>query len=91
MKFVIQYHKLVVEEDIPKLSSDVRQRIKKEIEEKLTNAPEIFGKPLRRSLKGYRKLRSGDFRVIFRIEDNLVKGLMIQHRSIVYKRLEKRK
>ena len=84
MKFAIQYHEAVVKEDIPKLPKINRERIKKAIEEKLTNYPEQFGKPLRRSLKGYRKLRVGDYRVIFRIEKRIVKILIIQHRTIVY-------
>jgi len=43
--------------------------------------PELYGKPLRRSLKGYRKLRVGDYRVIFRIEKHFIKIFVIQHRS----------
>jgi len=90
MNFNIQYHELLVKEGTPKLSSEVKQRIKKAIEEKLMIAPEHFGKPLRRSLKDYRKLRSGDFRIIFRIEESFIKILMIQHHSVVYNKVNKR-
>ena len=83
--FDIVYHEAVVKEDIPRLSKTDKARIKKSIEEKLSIAPEAFGKPLRRSLKGYRKLRVGDFRVIFRIDGRTVKILVIGHRSIVYR------
>ncbi len=83
--FKIVYHELVVKEDIPWLGAPNKARVKKAIEGKLSSAPEVFGKPLRRSLKGYRKLRVGDFRVIFRIEGQTVKVLIIGHRSIVYK------
>lgn len=82
--FEIHYHELVVKKDIPKLSKNVRARIKRAIEEKLTTHPEKFGKPLRRSLKGYRKLRVGDYRIIFRIENQTIKIFAIQHRSMVY-------
>ena len=83
--FDIVYHELVVGKDIPRLLQTDKARVKKAIEEKLASAPEVFGKPLRRSLKGYRKLRVGDFRVIFRIENQTAKIFIIGHRSTVYK------
>ena len=73
VNFNIVYHPLVAEEDVPKLGTADKNNIKKAIKNKLTANPEIFGKPLRRSLKGYRKLRVGDYRVIYRIEDGKVK------------------
>lgn len=84
MSFEIIYAQQVVDDDIPKLSSAVRQQIKRAIETKLTTHPEHFGKPLRRSLAGYRKLRVGDYRVVFRIQGFVVKIFVIQHRSTVY-------
>ena len=88
--FVIRYHALVVREDIPRLHKAWRDRIRVAIEKRLTTEPNLYGKPLRRSLKGYRKLRVGDYRVIFRIEAKTVTVLVIQHRSVVYKNTEKR-
>ncbi|MBI4050751.1 MAG: type II toxin-antitoxin system RelE/ParE family toxin [Candidatus Doudnabacteria bacterium] len=82
--FKIVYHHLVVSDDIPKLSSEWKEKIRHAIEGRLMTHPDLYGKPLRRSLKGYRKLRVGDYRVIFRIEKAIVKILAIQHRSIVY-------
>lgn len=90
MKFEIIYHPHVVGDDIPKLSPVWKRKIKKSIEERLTTHPETFGKPLRRSLKGYRKLRVGDYRVIFLFEKSVVKILAIQHRSVVYEQINKR-
>lgn len=87
MSFLVFYHEDVVKKDIPRLSSTVRKNIQKAIQEKLTTHPEYFGKPLRRSLKGYRKLRVSDWRVIFRIEQNKIKVFAICHRSIVYERI----
>lgn len=84
MNFEVRYHELVLKEDIPKLPRNIKESIKRAIAEKLMIAPEHFGKPLRRSLKGYRKLRVGDYRVIFRIERKMVKIFIIQHRSVVY-------
>ncbi len=91
MSYVIVYHETVVKEDIMKLGTETKRQIRQAIEEKLANHPELFGKPLRQSLKGYRKLRVGDYRVIFRIEKSIVKVLIIEHRSRVYNDVDKRK
>jgi len=88
--FEILYHHKVVSDDIPKLSASWKVKIREAIEKKLMTHPDLYGKPLRRSLKGYRKLRIGDYRVIFRIEEKTVKILIIGHRSIVYKEINKR-
>jgi len=63
----LEYEVSVVKTDIPRLSHSAKKQIKKAIEEKLATRPEVFGKPLRKSLKGHRSLRVGDYRVIFRI------------------------
>ena len=86
----ISYHRLVVSDDIPRISTEWREKIKRAIEERLATQPDLYGKPLRRSLKGYRKLRVGDYRVIFKIEKNKIKVLVIQHRSAVYKAIHQR-
>ena len=88
--YTIQYHPLVVRDDIPKLGAPYKQRIKRSIEQRLLIDPETFGIPLRRSLKGYRKLRVGDYRVVFRISGKTVYILAIMHRSIVYDYMSKR-
>lgn len=88
--FSVTYHSLVVANDIPRLSREWKVRIKKSIEEKLTVHPEVFGKPLSRSLAGHRKFRVGEYRVIFVIEKREVKVRVIGHRREVYKIAEKR-
>ncbi len=90
MSFEIRYHESVIEEDLPRLSKTTKIRVKNAIEQKLTTYPEIFGKPLRKSLNGYRKLRVGDYRIIFKIENQFLKIFLIQHRSVVYKHAIKR-
>ena len=84
MNFSIEYHEEVIADDIPKLPKKVKSQIKKAIEDKLMTRPELFGKPLRKSLKNYRTLRVGDYRVIFRIEKRVAKIFILQHRSSVY-------
>ena len=88
--FDILYHEAVVKDDIPKLRLLWKVKIKTAIENKLTERPELFGKPLRKSLRGYRKLRVGDYRVIFRIEKTAINIFAIQHRSVVYKMIDNR-
>jgi len=90
MEFKLWYHEEVVKKDISALSSDWKKQIKNTIEVKLLIHPEVFGKPLRCSLKGYRKLRVGDYRIVFRIEKEKIKIFAILHRSIVYKAVPKR-
>lgn len=82
--YTIVYHPLVVRKDIPSLDASIKQRIRKAIETKLISAPDLFSLPLRRSLKGYRKLRVGDYRVVFRIEKQRILVLAILHRSVAY-------
>lgn len=90
MSFRITYHYLVVARDIPRLAVLWREKVRCAIEEKLTTNPDLYGKPLRRSLAGYRKLRVGDYRVIFRIEGSVVKVFLIEHRSVAYKEIDRR-
>ena len=90
LTFEIVYHEKVVREDIPRIDSVWRIKIRAAIEERLTTNPEIYGKPLRHSIKGYRKLRVGDYRVVFRIDGNRILIFAIRHRSVVYREIEKR-
>jgi addiction module RelE/StbE family toxin len=84
--FKIEYLDSVVKKDIPALPSKIRQIIKKAIEERLIVDPISFGKPLRYSLKGHKRLRVGDYRIIYRIEFTSKKVLIvaIKHRKNVY-------
>jgi addiction module RelE/StbE family toxin len=85
LKYRIEYLEGVVREDIPKLSSDVRNRIRKAIEHRLASHPVEFGKPLRYSFKGARRLRVEDWRVVYTIEPpDLVLIVKIGHRKEVY-------
>ena len=90
LKYELKYHSEVFKKDIKRLDVHVRNQIKSAIEQKLTVHPETFGIPLRRSLKGYRKLRVGDYRVVFKIELQTVFIMAILHRSVVYKVSKKR-
>jgi len=81
----IEYLESVVDEDIPCLTRSEKLKIKKAIEEKLVNDPIRFGKSLQYSLKGCRRLRVGDYRIIYVIEKDAVLIVKIGHRREVYK------
>ena len=85
MTYRIEYLESVVREDISKLSKAVRGWVKTAIERKLTSHPVELGKPLRYSLKGARRLRVGDWRVIYKIEPpDVVLVVKIGHRRDIY-------
>lgn len=90
MAFVLRYHPLVKEVDLQAIDSRLKERIKKAIETRLAMAPHKYGKPLRKTLRGYWKLRVGDYRVVFRIAENEVWILGIIHRKDVYEKIGKR-
>lgn len=66
--YTIEYLASVVDEDILTLPKSAKKQIQKAIEERLAVDPIGLGKPLRYSLKGHRRLRVGDYRVVYRIE-----------------------
>ena len=90
MNYSIIYHPDVKKDDLPKIDARNKSMIKRAIEERLTNNPEVYGKPLRRSLKGYWKLRVGDYRVVFKISGDDIRILAIIDRKAVYQQSEKR-
>ncbi len=90
MNFKLIYHADVKKVDLPKIDMKNRSMIKKAIEERLATHPEVFGKPLQRTLKGYWKLRVGEYRVVFKILKNDILVLGIIHRKDVYQRVKKR-
>jgi mRNA interferase RelE/StbE len=85
LSYRIEYLESVVHEDIARLSKDVATRIRKAIENKLACHPVEFGKPLRYSFKGARRLRVGDWRVVYTIEPpDVVLIVKIGHLREVY-------
>jgi mRNA interferase RelE/StbE len=81
----IDYLASVVKNDIPALPLRIKNQIKRAIEERLMVDPISFGKPLRYSLKGHRRLRVGDYRILYRIEeDDVVIVLAIKHPKDIY-------
>jgi mRNA interferase RelE/StbE len=91
LTYQLRYHPYVKEKDIPKLSRNIQKRIRTVIEKRLLKAPEKYSEPLRRTLKGYRKLRVGDYRIVLKIQGTEILILGISHRKDVYGIIEWRK
>ena len=90
MSYELRYHPDVRDIDIPLLNETLKKRIKKAIEDRLMTAPHQYGEPLRKTLKGYWKLRVGDYRVVFKVVEQEVWVLGIINRKNVYDRILKR-
>jgi len=90
VSFKLFYHPDVRDIDIPKLDKRVSERIRRAIESRPQTAPEQYGEPLKRTLKGYWKLRVGDYRVVFKIVKSEVWIFGIIHRKEIYNRITPR-
>jgi len=88
--FELRYHPDVKSIDIPLLDVKLKSGIKKAIEIRLMTAPHLYGEPLRKTLRGYWKLRVGDYRVVFKIAAEEVWILGVIHRKKVYEAIKKR-
>ncbi|MCX7661215.1 MAG: type II toxin-antitoxin system RelE/ParE family toxin [Candidatus Omnitrophica bacterium] len=87
MGYTVLYHPDVLKEDLPKIPKNIKETIKKAIQTRLLINPFLYGQPLRQSLKGHRKLRVGDYRLIYRIEQDTIIVLKIGHRKEVYSKV----
>lgn len=87
--YIVSYHE-EIPQDIANVDNFWREQIIIAIEHKLLTKPDVFGKPLRRSLKGCRTLRVGDYRIVFKIQGKYVYILSISHRSKNYQDIERR-
>ena len=74
-------------ENIDKYSA---QKIRVIIELRLSQAPHIYGLPLRAELKSFRKLRIGDYRVVYSLSQNTVLVEGVGHRKNIYEIIKKR-
>jgi len=89
MPYRVLYHP-EVKGDLAHINENVKKRIRKAIETRLMTAPERYGEPLRKTLKGYWKLRVGDYRIVFKLTGNDLIIFAILDRKVVYGRIPKR-
>lgn len=76
--------------DIARFPNNIKLRIRKAIEQRLTLDPYRYGEPLRRNLHGYMKMRVGDYRVIYAIQQSHVIIIAIGHRKDIYPKISLR-
>ncbi len=76
-----------VEKDFKKLSSDIKVRIIKYINERIAIDPLSTGGELKGGLQGLRKYRVGDYRIICAIQEEIITVLVLSvgHRKDIYK------
>jgi len=86
MLYQIEYLGKVVRKDIPSLSASAKILVKRAIEERLTVDPVAYGRPLHYALRGQRRLRVGNYRVIYTVNNDahIVTVIAIGHRSKIY-------
>ena len=72
MAWEIEVHPLVLKEDFRQLPSSEQKFVVRMIRKKLSIDPRAFGKPLTCEFKGYWRLATGDYRVIYRIVESKV-------------------
>lgn len=61
-----------VQEDLKSLTRKDQQKIISAIEKKLFTRPDYFGKPLRKELKGYYRLRVEHYRIVYQVQKNKI-------------------
>ncbi|BAO99752.1 MAG: type II toxin-antitoxin system RelE family toxin [Wolbachia sp.] len=87
MEYDIIFLNNVLEKDLPNLPKTIRLRVINAINERLTVDPINLGEPLYHRFKGCRRLRVGDYRVVYSV--NIIKYEVvitsIEHRKDVYK------
>lgn len=67
MVWTVRFHP-DVEDDLLMLGRAEAQRVLKVVRERIVNGePDKLGKPLRGTLAGYRRMRTGDVRIVYRI------------------------
>jgi mRNA interferase RelE/StbE len=74
----VKIHRLVLSDDFKAIAHTDQKVILKTIHKKLTIAPQEYSKPLSGELKGYWRLRVGDYRVIYKIKEDAVEILVIK-------------
>ena len=80
----ILYNPKVLSDDLPLLNRDLHDRIIHAIERRLSAEPMQYGMPLRHRFKGCWKLRVGDYRIVYRLIQDVVLIVAVRHRKNVY-------
>jgi mRNA interferase RelE/StbE len=77
MVWVINYHRFV-KEDFQELGHSQAKKIRNVIQERIKfGEPDKIGKLLHGKLAGYRRLRAGDMRIVYRVDKGKIEILII--------------
>jgi len=89
--FTVAYHSKV-QKDFRSMDKKDAETIRRIINTKLINKPEFFGKPLRQTLKNYRSLRIGNYRIVFEVQKKelIILIITVGNRDKVYQEAKKR-
>ena len=71
MSWAILYHH-AVEEDLESIGPSAAKRILRAIDSKLCLSPLDFGQSLSGNLANFRKLRVGDYRIVYQVRENTI-------------------
>lgn len=85
-RFTIEFIDQEAVDQFKALPNATQKMLGKAIKERLEIDPVSFGKPLRYSLKGHRRLRVSSYRIVYRINDEkkMVTIVAVDHRKDVY-------
>jgi mRNA interferase RelE/StbE len=86
MSFTIEYKNRIAKEDVPFIGKPALQLIYRAIEQRLTTAPDKYGKPLQHEFAGWRRLRVSHYRVLYTVDmqRRVVTIHAIGHRKGIY-------
>lgn len=72
--------------NIKKFPKNIQERIIRAIEKRLTISPSEVGKPLIHEWKDHKRIRVGDYRVVYKIIEDKVIVLIVEidHRKDIY-------
>lgn len=77
MTWNVIYHP-EVQQDLTRLGSAVAKRILDVIEQRIRDGePDKLGKPLRGALSGCRRIRTGNTRIVYRVDSDAIQVLIV--------------
>jgi len=75
--------------DLARIDRTIAERIVRKVTWLGSNFENIPPEPLSKDMKGLFKLRIGDWRAIYTLEDDRITIQFVGHRSDIYKRLQR--
>jgi mRNA interferase RelE/StbE len=83
-RYIVEFIDQEAIDQFESLPKDVQIVIGKAIRQRLETNPTLYGKPLRKNLIGYRRIRIGKYRVVYKIIGLKVVISVVDHREYVY-------